>query len=151
MRSVSFNMNIWLCLSVASAIMCATGSASAQRVVPPPPKEQLSVEEQTALDKLYRSGEAVYSVGSRACVVELERLATERAVSRSRAPAITPDMMQASFETDMYFAQARLDAIVNHCGAYENRGDYEQTEGYLKQLVGSCRLTFSTCEARRHY
>jgi hypothetical protein len=59
--------------------------------------------------------------------------------------------MKASFENDMFFAQARLATIVDYCGAAENQGDYDQTEAFLKQLADSCSLTFSNCEAKRHY
>jgi hypothetical protein len=45
--------------------------------------------------------------------------------------------MQASFETDPFFAQARLGAIVNHCGATENRDEYDQTEAFLKRHAES--------------
>jgi hypothetical protein len=151
MRNVFVGLNTWISLSLLLAIACGTGSASAQRVIPPPPKEQLSVEELATLERLRRQGEAVYSVGSRACVVELDRLASDRETSKHSAPSISADTMKASFENDMFFAQARLATIVNYCGAAENRGDYDQTEAFLKQLADSCSLTFSDCEAKRHY
>lgn len=137
-------------LVVCVAMHCASGPSLAQ-VTPPPPKEQLSADEQAMLDRLRNSGEAVFSIGSRACVRELDRISAERGDSRKQSPKLEAGSMQAVYETDMFFAKARLTAIDRHCGKPENMGDYQMIERFLDKTRDTCRAVFSTCEARRHF
>ncbi len=137
-------------LVLCAVVTCASGPSLAQ-VTPPPPKEQLSADEQVLLDRLRNNGEAVFSISNRACVRELDRISNERRASKGQSPTLDASSMKAFYETDMFFASARLAVIEQHCGKAANLGDYQQTERFLEKTSGTCRMLFSTCGARRHF